>query len=320
MLTIFTSTFCRPDYVQLLAYCLNKTVDETYKFVVYVQPNGLSRNWKYVDDIIYQKNSGYYAWQEILLPLSPSVILHDDCVPVLKWSSKLFTNNYCCRMGGSTLQYYIDNKSKHTLPTLIATRINQKKLCSCNWSDELCDAAVDNNIESLLDGTFLHIDKGTIGLPNLGANKYKSNLITAICKFLDIPQPEPLSKEELAIHPGVEIKLKDRPVDITKKPQPILELPISTKASSGPGTILKNLLKDWFGILSETGCKCNSMSLKMDKLGPDWCESEQGMSEILDVMKLEHNKRFNDGTIIIPWNTIIAKKLIEFACYRARHN
>lgn len=89
--------------------------------------------------------------------------------------------------------------------------------------------------------------------------------------------------------------------------------------NSGPGTVLKGILKDWFGIVANGGCSCNSMVIKMDKLGPDWCESEQGMNEILRVMKLEYEKRYADNTISLPWSEICVKQLIKLSCYGSRN-
>lgn len=87
----------------------------------------------------------------------------------------------------------------------------------------------------------------------------------------------------------------------------------------GPGTTLKYILKDMFGIIANGGCSCNSMITKMNKLGPEWCESPNGMKEILLVMKSEHSKRTKDGSINIPWVEVCAKQLIKLACYGSKN-
>jgi hypothetical protein len=86
----------------------------------------------------------------------------------------------------------------------------------------------------------------------------------------------------------------------------------------GPGTELKGLLKDWLGIEASAGCSCNSMAARMDALGSDWCESDDGMAEILGVMRAEHGKRWADGRTKLPWMDFGARQLVRLACRRAR--
>ena len=93
-----------------------------------------------------------------------------------------------------------------------------------------------------------------------------------------------------------------------------------TPPSEGPGTQLKSLLRDWLGIEASPTCKCNGMALKMNHLGPDWCESDQGMAAILDVMRAEHAKRWSAGKTILPWTDMGARQLVMLACRRARAN
>lgn len=83
------------------------------------------------------------------------------------------------------------------------------------------------------------------------------------------------------------------------------------------GTELKALLKDWLGIESSPTCSCNAMARKMDTLGPEWCEGE-GMTQILDVMRAEHGKRWADGRTILPWTDAGARQLVLLACQRSR--
>ena len=84
------------------------------------------------------------------------------------------------------------------------------------------------------------------------------------------------------------------------------------------GTELKALLREWLGIEATPTCSCNAMARKMDSLGPDWCESDEGMAEILGVMRDEHAKRWQDGRTILPWTDAGARQLVLLACRRAR--
>jgi len=96
---------------------------------------------------------------------------------------------------------------------------------------------------------------------------------------------------------------------------PSFSLPL---AIHGPGTELHALLRDWLGIEPTADCPCRSMAGKMDSLGPDWCESDEGMTEILGVMRTEHGKRWADGRTILPWTDMGARQLVLLACRRAR--
>lgn len=84
------------------------------------------------------------------------------------------------------------------------------------------------------------------------------------------------------------------------------------------GTELHAILRDWLGIEPTPDCPCRSMAAKMDRLGPDWCESDEGMAEILGVMRTEHEKRRAEGTTILPWTDFGARQLVLLACRRAR--
>jgi hypothetical protein len=86
----------------------------------------------------------------------------------------------------------------------------------------------------------------------------------------------------------------------------------------GPGTELKTLLKKWLGIEATPTCSCNRMAARMDALGPEWCESDAGMTEILGVMRAEHAKRRADGRTKLPWTDFGATQLVRLACRRAR--
>jgi hypothetical protein len=80
----------------------------------------------------------------------------------------------------------------------------------------------------------------------------------------------------------------------------------------GVGAHLRALLKDWLGIESTPTCSCNAMARKMDERGPEWCKSDEGMAEILGVMRTEHAKR----NTILPWSDIAARQLVLLACRR----
>lgn len=86
----------------------------------------------------------------------------------------------------------------------------------------------------------------------------------------------------------------------------------------GPGEELKLILKGWLGIEASPTCACNATARKMNTLGPDWCESDQGMTQILDVMRAEHAKRWSAGKTILPWTDTGARQLVLLACRRSR--
>jgi len=60
------------------------------------------------------------------------------------------------------------------------------------------------------------------------------------------------------------------------------------------------------------------MASRMNDLGPDWCESEAGLAEILGVMQAEHAKRWSEGRTRLPWSDFGATQLVRLACRRAR--
>jgi hypothetical protein len=86
----------------------------------------------------------------------------------------------------------------------------------------------------------------------------------------------------------------------------------------GPGWHLKEILSGWLGITADSGCRCNDMAARMDAMGPDWCESDEGMAAIIDAMRSEHAKRRADGRTKLPWTDFGAKQLVRLACRRAR--
>ena len=91
----------------------------------------------------------------------------------------------------------------------------------------------------------------------------------------------------------------------------------ASSPTSGPGTELHALLRDWLGIEPTPECRCRSMAKKMDARGPEWCEGD-GMAEILDVMRAEHTQRWSSGKTILPWTDAGARQLVLLACRRSR--
>ena len=202
MLTIFTSAFARPDYVQLLADALRATLAGPYRFVVIVQPGGLRRAWGGVDEVRDGTTVGYGAFADALpLVAGPSVILHDDCVPVLPWGGDVFPAPNCKRLDGTTLRLQSEAAAQPA-PIIRAARVLAAGDCPAAWPAGLCEAAAAGAVESMLGGVFLHLDKGTIAAPDCPANEAKPRLVEAIAAHLGIPVPEPLTAAERAMHPG----------------------------------------------------------------------------------------------------------------------
>lgn len=85
-----------------------------------------------------------------------------------------------------------------------------------------------------------------------------------------------------------------------------------------PGTELKAILRDWLWIDTGGGCGCNSMAGKMNRRGPDWCESDAGMEEILGSMRKEHSARREAGKMLLPFSEAGARLLVLLACQRSR--
>jgi len=92
-----------------------------------------------------------------------------------------------------------------------------------------------------------------------------------------------------------------------------LSAPAQARATHPPraGAKLSIMLKR-FGIDAAAGCKCRSMAAKMDVMGPAWCESEQGMAEILEAMRTEASNRG------LPFLDAVGKMLVRQAVRAAR--
>jgi hypothetical protein len=81
----------------------------------------------------------------------------------------------------------------------------------------------------------------------------------------------------------------------------------------GPGTELKSLLAGWpFRIVASPDCKCTSRAAYMDAKGCDWCESEEGMAEIMGFLREAAEERG------LPFVDMAARLLVRRAIHNAR--
>jgi hypothetical protein len=85
--------------------------------------------------------------------------------------------------------------------------------------------------------------------------------------------------------------------------------PRLVKNSTGPGTELKNLLRN-FGITPTEGCGCNGHAAVMNAEGPDWCWEH--LEEIIDWMEKEAKKRG------LPFVRLASRILVKRAIHNAR--
>lgn len=202
MLTVYTSTFCRPDYVQLLADSLVATCQQDYRFVVFVQPGGLRRNWGNVHAVVEGTTAGYGAWRDIVPAMGSgeSLILHDDCVPVLPFTAEMFAADHMVRPGGTTLQFHRGGNGPPRAAVDVF-RVRPGQECPAGWG-AFCEQAGTCQVESMCGGTFLHIDKGTIFSPAAAVNAGKRALVEQIAAALGFSAPDELTADELAQHPG----------------------------------------------------------------------------------------------------------------------
>lgn len=254
---IFTSTCCRPDYVQLLAWSLRKTVAVPYTFTVVTHPGAAVRKWDAVDAVVAGQSRGYMAWRDIRAMLGAkdkNVIIHDDCIPVTEWSDADFGRSHTIRFAGATLQFH-DGVYRPPLMAIDAARIDATPSCPSWWPGELCKAAVAANAESILGGKFLHIDKGTIASPTSEVNEHKPALVAAICKHLGIDEPTPLTAEEMAIHPGRNMRAVSAP-----KPRGLGDM---VKA----GLSAVGITEDRVSKLIGRPCGCGARAEALNRLG-----------------------------------------------------
>jgi hypothetical protein len=84
-------------------------------------------------------------------------------------------------------------------------------------------------------------------------------------------------------------------------------------SSHGPGTELKALLAGWpFYIVSSPTCKCNARARYMDEKGCDWCESPEGMVEIMGFLREAAEERG------LPFVDMAGRMLVRRAIANAR--
>lgn len=82
---------------------------------------------------------------------------------------------------------------------------------------------------------------------------------------------------------------------------------------AGPGTELKALLAGWpFRIVATPDCKCTRRAGYMDAKGCDWCESEEGMAEIMGFLREAAEERG------LPFLDLPARLLVRRAIANAR--
>jgi hypothetical protein len=86
--------------------------------------------------------------------------------------------------------------------------------------------------------------------------------------------------------------------------------PPQTPPTSGPGTELKALLKDWLGIQASPNCSCNARARQMDEWGPDLCE--QNLPTIVDWLGEQAAARK------LPFVRFAAEQAVKLAIRRAR--
>lgn len=80
--------------------------------------------------------------------------------------------------------------------------------------------------------------------------------------------------------------------------------------TSGPGTELKALLKDWLGIQASPNCSCNARARQMDEWGPDVCE--QNLPTIVGWLEEQATARK------LPFVRFAAEQAVKLAIRRAR--
>lgn len=98
-------------------------------------------------------------------------------------------------------------------------------------------------------------------------------------------------------HPRHDVKMQE----VVPQPQPI-------DIGEGVGTELKKLLK-LIGINASPTCSCNTRAKTMNENGIEWCKDN--IDTIVGWLKEESEKRN------LPFFTFGAKKLVNFAIYRA---
>jgi hypothetical protein len=81
----------------------------------------------------------------------------------------------------------------------------------------------------------------------------------------------------------------------------------------GPGTELKALLAGWpFRMVASGDCKCTTRARYMDEKGCDWCESPEGMAEIMGFLRESAAERG------LPFVDMAGRMLVRRAIANAR--
>lgn len=84
-------------------------------------------------------------------------------------------------------------------------------------------------------------------------------------------------------------------------------------ATSGPGTELKRILRDWFRIEASESCSCNSKARRMDAeeaRRPGWCEEH--IDEIVGWLRSEAARRK------LPFMDFAGRILVRRAIHNAK--
>lgn len=80
--------------------------------------------------------------------------------------------------------------------------------------------------------------------------------------------------------------------------------------TSGPGTELKAILRNWLGIVASPNCSCNARARQMDEWGPDECERR--IPEIVDWLQEQATARK------LPFVRFAGEQAVKMAIRRAR--
>jgi len=100
-----------------------------------------------------------------------------------------------------------------------------------------------------------------------------------------------------------------KPGFVPPQPEPAQPRP----PAHGPGTELKALLAGWpFHVVSTPDCKCNQRARYMDERGCDWCESPEGMAEIMAFLRESAAERG------LPFLDVAGRMLVRRAIANAR--
>lgn len=190
--------------VQLLADALRATAPGPYTFRVVVQPGGLRRAWRNVDEVIDGPKATPAAWLYTAQMAGDGehLYLHDDCIPMRSWTLPALP---CARsIGGGIMGSTIiawEGQWRPFVAKLAAPRT--KPDTAPKWWPEAVRCLAERcQSEVLLNGDFLHLDKSTIHHPSSPYNEDKPALVGEVCRHLVIDRPEPLNAEELAFQRG----------------------------------------------------------------------------------------------------------------------